>query len=66
MIETAIELALQGFDLAAILREFAKVDCFCQLGEKSVPMCRALTKAIVGKRLEPNTMTFGELLDGQV
>jgi hypothetical protein len=62
MTETALDLAMQGHDLASVLREFAKVDCFHKLGRDSFPMCRALTSAIVGQCLEPNTMTFDELL----
>ncbi|WP_338821545.1 hypothetical protein WDM22_24405 [Bradyrhizobium septentrionale] len=63
MLETAIDLAMQGFDLTKILEEFAKVSEFKALGSQSYPMCRALTKALVGKTLEPNTMTFDELLE---
>ncbi|ANW05035.1 hypothetical protein [Bradyrhizobium icense] len=63
MLETAIDLAMQGFDLAAVLREFAKVEEFRALGSNSYPMCRALTKALIGRSLEPNDMTFEELLD---
>lgn len=63
MLETAIDLTMQGFDLGMILREFAKVDQFRALGSESIPMCRALTSAIVGKCLEPNTMSFEELLE---
>jgi hypothetical protein len=62
MLETAIDLAMQGYDLGVILREFVKVDCFHDLGKKSFPMCRALTAALTGKCLEPTTMTFEELL----
>jgi len=46
-----------------ILVEFAKVREFKALGSESFPMCRALTAALVGKCLEPNTMTFEELLE---
>jgi hypothetical protein len=63
MTETALDLAMQGFDLGTVLREFAKVDAFRALGNASIPMCCALTKAMVGRSLEPNTMTFEELLD---
>lgn len=63
MIETAIDLTMQGFDLGSILREFAKVQEFRALGSESIPMCRALTSALVGKCLEPNTMSFEELLE---
>ena len=62
MTETAIDLAMQGFDLGAVLREFAKVDAFRALGGDSFPMCRALTTAILGKSYEANTMSFEELL----
>lgn len=62
MLETAIDLAMQGYDLAATLREFSKVDCFRQLGSQSIPMCRALTMALLGQCLEPNTMSFEKLL----
>jgi hypothetical protein len=62
MLETAIDLAMNGFDLGDVLREFAKVRQFRELGDKSYPICRALTKAIIGKCCEPNTMRFEELL----
>ena len=62
MTETAIDLAMSGFDLETVLREFFKVDIFRALGSESFPMCRALTKAIVGRSLEFNTMPFEELL----
>ncbi|MGV7219471.1 hypothetical protein [Bradyrhizobium sp. UFLA05-112] len=63
MLETAIDLAMQGFDLGATLQQFAQVAEFRALGSKSYPMCRALTKALVGRSLEPNDMTFEELLE---
>ena len=63
MLETAVDLTMQGFSLRQILAEFAKVEEFHNLGNESFPMCRALTKAIVGKSLEPNTMSFPELLE---
>ena len=63
MLETAIDLAVQGYDLTEILREFAKVDCFYQLGTESAPMCRALTQVLLGRCLEPNTMSFDELME---
>jgi hypothetical protein len=62
MLETAIDLTMQGYDLKTILREFNKVDCFHDLGSVSAPMCRALTMALLGRCLEPNTMSFEELL----
>jgi hypothetical protein len=63
MLETAIDLAMQGFDLSAVLREFSKVEEFRALGSNSYPMCRALTKALLGQSLEPINMTFEELLE---
>lgn len=62
MLETAIDLAMQGFDLAKVLRAFSEVREFRALGSKSYPMCRALTSALLGKCLEPNTMSFEDLL----
>jgi hypothetical protein len=62
MLETAIDLAMQGFPLDRVLRAFATVTEFRALGGKSYPMCRALTMALVGRRLEPTTMSFEELL----
>jgi len=62
MLETAIDLAMQGIDLGSILRAFAEVKPFRALGSVSLPMCRALTSALVGKCLEPNTMSFEDLL----
>ena len=62
MLETAIDLAMQGFELGMILRAFANVKQFQVLGEKSYPMCRALTQALVGCSLEPNTIGFEELV----
>lgn len=63
MEETAIDLAMQGFDLKDVLIAFANVVEFKALGSKSFPMCRALTSALVGVALEPNTMTYEELLE---
>jgi hypothetical protein len=63
MTETAIDLAMDGFDLADVLHEFAKVDAFRKLGGKSHPMCRALTKAMTGTAYDMNTMSFEELLE---
>jgi hypothetical protein len=62
MLETAIDLAMNGFDLGYVLREFAKVRQFRALGDKSYPMCRALTKALIGRSYEFNTMSFEKLL----
>ena len=62
MTETALDLAMAGFDLGAVLRQFAKVDAFRALGEVSFPMCRALTTALIGKSYENNTMSFEDLL----
>lgn len=63
MLETAIDLAMQGFSLKKILTAFVEVRQFRELGGQSYPMCRALTQALVGKCLEPNTMSFEELLE---
>jgi hypothetical protein len=62
VLETVIDLTAQGFDILATLRAFSKIYEFRALGSKSYPMCRALTKALVGKSLEPNSMAFEELL----
>ena len=62
MLETAIDLAMQGFSLKAVLTAFAGVRQFRALGSQSYPMARALTSALLGKCLEPNTMTFDQLL----
>ena len=62
MLETAVDLAMNGYDMGNVLRAFAGVTEFKALGAKSYPMCRALTKAIVGRSFEPNTMSFDELL----
>jgi hypothetical protein len=62
MLETAVELATQGFDMTKVLKSFAEVAEFRELGNRSYPMCRALTMALIGKSLEPNTMSFEELL----
>jgi hypothetical protein len=35
---------------------------FRALGSQSCPMARALTSALLGRCLEPNTMSFEELL----
>jgi hypothetical protein len=48
--------------LDRVLRAFATVKEFRALGGASYPMCRALTKALVGETLECNTMGFEELL----
>ena len=62
MVETALDLTLKGYDLGDVVREFAKVDCFYVLGRVSHPMCRVLTSALLGQCLEPNTMSFDELM----
>jgi hypothetical protein len=62
MLETAIDLAMQGYPLVNVLKALATVKEFRALGSESYPMCRALTSALVGRCLEPNTMTFEELL----
>jgi hypothetical protein len=62
MLETSIDLTMQGWPMATVLRAFAEVEEFHDLGRESYPMCRALTAALVGTSLEPNTMNFDELL----
>ena len=62
MVETAIDLTMQGFALKDVLTVFAQVAEFRALGSQSYPMARALTSALLGKCLEPNTMSFEELL----
>src|SRR5262249_39292835 len=62
MLETAIDLAMQGYPLKDVLTAFAQVREFRALGDQSYPMCRALTSALVGRCLEANSMTFEELL----
>jgi hypothetical protein len=62
MLETAVDLAMQGYPMATVIKAFAEVTEFKALGNQSYPMCRALTSALVGKCLEPNTMSFEELL----
>ena len=62
MLETAIDLAMQGFPMATVLKAFSEVREFRALGDQSYPMCRALTTALIGKCLEANTMSFEELL----
>jgi hypothetical protein len=62
MLETVIDLGMQGYPLKLVLEAFATVDEFHALGKQSYPMCRALTAALVGRCLEPNTMSFEELL----
>jgi hypothetical protein len=63
MTETAIDLAMQGIPLKDILIAFAQVTEFRALGSESYPMARALTSALLGRCLEPNTMSFEELLE---
>jgi hypothetical protein len=62
MLETAIDLTMQGYSMATVLRAFAEVREFKVLGRQSYPMCRALTAALLGRCLEPITMSFDELL----
>jgi hypothetical protein len=62
MLETAIDLTMQGGSMQQILIAFAEVRQFRALGAASYPMCRALTKALIGRSLEANTMGFEELL----
>ena len=63
MVETVIELGMRDFVLKDVLKAFAEVEEFRALGGESFPMCRALTSALVGRCLEPNTMGFEELLE---
>lgn len=62
MLETAIDLAMNGFELGDVLKAFSQVRQFRELGGRSFPMCRALTKALLGRSLEFNTMSFEDLL----
>jgi len=62
MTETAIDLAMQGFALKDVHTALAQVAEFRALGSQSYPMARALTSALLGKCLEPNTMSFEDLL----
>jgi hypothetical protein len=62
MLETAIDLAMNGFALKQVLTAFAEVREFRALGAQSCPMCRALTKALVDRSLDAVTMSFEELL----
>jgi len=61
MLETAIDLAMQGVSLKSILIEFSRVREFYAMGQVSFPMCRALTSALLGECLEPNTKSYDEL-----
>jgi hypothetical protein len=63
MCETVIDLAAQGIPLKTTLVAFCEVREFRALGRESFPMSRAITWALVGRCLEPNTMTFDELLE---
>jgi hypothetical protein len=47
---------------ADVLSAFTEVAESGALGGKSYLLCRALTSALVGRCLEPNTMSFEELL----
>lgn len=50
MLETAIDLMVEGsFEPAAVVREFAKGRQFRELGSKSYPICRAISKAETGR-----------------
>jgi hypothetical protein len=62
MLETVIDLAMQGFPIKEVVKAFAEVREFRALGGKSTPMCRALTSALLGRCLEANTMSFDDLL----
>jgi hypothetical protein len=62
MLETVIDLAMQGYSIDTVVRAFAEIKEFKALGRQSHPMCRALTSALVGECLEAVTMSFDELL----
>jgi hypothetical protein len=62
MLETVIDLGMDGFALKDVLTAFAEVREFHALGGESYPMCRALTAALLGHSYEFNTMSFEELL----
>jgi hypothetical protein len=53
MLESAMDLAMQGFELPAVLREFAKVEEFRALGSNSHPMCRALDRTFASIEENP-------------
>ena len=61
MLETAIDLAMQGFSLSKMLRAFADVPQFRALGDASDPMCSALSRALVGESLSRISLS-GEVL----
>lgn len=62
MLETVIDIAMQGIPIERVVKAFAEVSEFRALGRCSYPMCRALTAALLGQSLEFNTMSFDELL----
>jgi hypothetical protein len=62
MLETVIDLGMQGIPLKRVVTAFAEITEFRALGSNSYPMCRALTSALLGRCLEMNTMSFEELL----
>ena len=62
--ELALDLHMTAdIPMNAILREFANIREFYDLGRHSYMMCRALTKALTGTAYEPNTMDFDELME---
>ena len=63
MLETVIDLASQGWAITDVVRAFAEIEEFRALGRESVAMCRALTLALVGQCLEPDILSFDELLE---
>jgi hypothetical protein len=62
MLETVIDLVTNDFEAATVLKAFAEIEEFRALGRQSYPMCRALTKALLGRSFEFNTMDFEQLL----
>jgi hypothetical protein len=58
MLETVIDLAMQGYPIREVVKAFAEVAEFRAIARYSYPMCRVLTSALVGQRLDPSTMSF--------
>jgi hypothetical protein len=62
--ELALDLHMtSGIPMDAIVREFAKIREFYDLGRRSHMMCRVLTKALTGTAYDLSTMDFDELME---
>jgi hypothetical protein len=64
MLETAIDLAMQGYDLGNVLRAFSQVRQFRALGEQSYPIAGRTRAGTIGRSANP--MPFPRAQQGDI